>query len=120
MAMHNANKLKIGLFGANCSSGRAVTCNQPHFAIAGVHGLAGLITVLFGTFVALRANELVPGALRFDNFKLFMRTAYSAYMTVTSGRDNALTGILNQRPDVVLPNPYGSGSLNYLNPPSCI
>ena len=25
MAMHNANKLKIGLFGPNCSSGRAVT-----------------------------------------------------------------------------------------------
>ena len=25
MAMHSANKLKIGLFGANCSSGRAVT-----------------------------------------------------------------------------------------------
>lgn len=25
MSMHNANKLKIGLFGANCSSGRAVT-----------------------------------------------------------------------------------------------
>src|SRR5947209_19739371 len=24
-AMHNANRLKIGLFGANCSSGRAVT-----------------------------------------------------------------------------------------------
>src|SRR5436190_14677243 len=25
IAMHNANRLKIGLFGANCSSGRAVT-----------------------------------------------------------------------------------------------
>src|SRR6202047_4994473 len=25
MSMHNANKLKIGLFGATCSSGRAVT-----------------------------------------------------------------------------------------------
>src|SRR3989442_13768828 len=25
MSMHNVNKLKIGLFGANCSSGRAVT-----------------------------------------------------------------------------------------------
>ena len=25
MSMHNANRLKIGLFGANCSSGRAVT-----------------------------------------------------------------------------------------------
>src|SRR5437660_11496691 len=24
-SMHNANRLKIGLFGANCSSGRAVT-----------------------------------------------------------------------------------------------
>jgi len=25
VAMYNGNKLKIGLFGANCSSGRAVT-----------------------------------------------------------------------------------------------
>ena len=25
MAMYNSNALKIGLFGANCSSGRAVT-----------------------------------------------------------------------------------------------
>jgi FMNH2-dependent dimethyl sulfone monooxygenase len=25
MAMYNGNALKIGLFGANCSSGRAVT-----------------------------------------------------------------------------------------------
>ena len=25
MAMYNGNRLKIGLFGANCSSGRAVT-----------------------------------------------------------------------------------------------
>ena len=25
MALHNENKLKIGLFGSNCSSGRAVT-----------------------------------------------------------------------------------------------
>ena len=25
IAMHNANKLKLGLFGANCSNGRAMT-----------------------------------------------------------------------------------------------
>ena len=25
VAMHNANKLKLGLFGANCSNGRAMT-----------------------------------------------------------------------------------------------
>jgi plastocyanin len=48
-----------------------------------VHGLAGTLTVLFGTFVALRANELVPAFLRFHNYKLFMRTAYGAYMLVT-------------------------------------
>ena len=25
VAMHNTNRLKLGLFGSNCSSGRAVT-----------------------------------------------------------------------------------------------
>ena len=25
VAMHNTNKLKLGLFGANCSNGRAMT-----------------------------------------------------------------------------------------------
>jgi plastocyanin len=33
--------------------------------------------------VALRGNELVPRALKFRNYKLFMRTAYGMYMLVT-------------------------------------
>jgi hypothetical protein len=39
------------------------------------------------------------------------------YFTLTSGLDRALNGIANQRPNQVLGNPYGNGSLtNYLNP----
>src|SRR5262249_60201130 len=41
------------------------------------------VTLIFGTFVALRGNELVPRALEFKNYKLFMRTAYSMYILVT-------------------------------------
>jgi hypothetical protein len=39
------------------------------------------------------------------------------YLTVTTGVDRALTGFVNQRPNQILENPYGDGSLrNYLNP----
>src|SRR5262249_60184704 len=50
MAMYNSNKLKIGLFGANCSSGRAVTLVPERWSggwagklkLARVGGAAGL------------------------------------------------------------------------------
>ncbi len=45
-----------------------------------VHACVGTITFLLGVFVVLRANKLVPQALRFKNYKLFMRTSYSLYM----------------------------------------
>ncbi len=48
-----------------------------------LHAVIGLITFLFGVFVVLRANKLVPKAWRFKNYKLFMRTAYSLYMLTT-------------------------------------
>jgi len=32
LAMHSANKLKLGLFGANCSSGRAVTMAEQRWS----------------------------------------------------------------------------------------
>jgi len=46
------------------------------------------------------------------------RWSTGAYLTVTSGLDRALNGdITPQRPNQILPNPYGDGSLkNYLNP----
>ena len=53
------------------------------YAITIAHALIGAIAFPFGMFVVLRANKLVPKALRFENYKLFMRTAYSLYMLAT-------------------------------------
>jgi len=82
------NVLQVGVimlasFARSAAPGIPARLGEPYFAIAVAHGLAGSVTLVFGTFVALRANELVPSWLRFHNFKLFMRTAYGAYMTVT-------------------------------------
>ena len=51
--------------------------------ITAIHAAIGAVTFLLGVFVVLRANKLVPKALRFKNYKLFMRTAYSLYMLTT-------------------------------------
>jgi uncharacterized membrane protein YozB (DUF420 family) len=53
------------------------------YAATGLHALVGLFGVGFGAFVVLRANGLMPAALRFRNYKPFMRTAYSLYMATT-------------------------------------
>ncbi|MGE5123702.1 MAG: DUF420 domain-containing protein [Acidobacteriaceae bacterium] len=58
---------------------------QGDYAVTTVHGLSGAIALLFGVFVALRGNELVPKSLRFNNYKLFMRWAYALYMLSTLG-----------------------------------
>jgi hypothetical protein len=40
-----------------------------------------------------------------------------SWLTITSGQDRTLSGVANQRPQQVLPNPYGDRSLtNFLNP----
>ncbi len=56
---------------------------QPVTAVTTFHAIIGAITFLLGVFVVLRANKLVPHALRFKNYKLFMRTSYSLYMLTT-------------------------------------
>jgi uncharacterized membrane protein YozB (DUF420 family) len=53
------------------------------FIASGIHALVGLFGVGFGAFVVLRANGLMPPALRFRNYKPFMRTAYGLYMAAT-------------------------------------
>ena len=45
---------------------------------------AGTDGFLFGIFVVLRANGLVPERLRFKNYKLFMRSAYALYSLATA------------------------------------
>jgi uncharacterized membrane protein YozB (DUF420 family) len=59
--------------------------NQGDYAVTTVHGLIGAIALLYGLFVMLRGNELVPKSLQFNNYKLFMRWAYALYMLATLG-----------------------------------
>jgi uncharacterized membrane protein YozB (DUF420 family) len=55
------------------------------YAVTSLHALIGTIGMLFGIFVALRGNNLVPKNLQFSNYKLFMRWAYALYMLATIG-----------------------------------
>ncbi len=56
---------------------------EPRVWVTVVHACVGTVTFLLGVFVVLRANLLVPQALRFKNYKLFMRTSYGLYMFAT-------------------------------------
>ena len=57
--------------------------SKPFYAITSLHAFVGFIALTFGLFVTLRGNGLVPKALKFKNYKLFMRIAYSLYMITT-------------------------------------
>lgn len=54
--------------------------SDPFHGLTTVHALLGLIALPFGSFVILRGHKLVPEALRFDDYKTFMRWAYALYM----------------------------------------
>jgi uncharacterized membrane protein YozB (DUF420 family) len=56
---------------------------QASYAVTTVHAVVGLLGVVLGVFVVLRANELVPKRFRFANYKLFMRSSYALYMLAT-------------------------------------
>ena len=58
------------------------------YAVNTAHAVVGAVALVFGVFVALRGNELVPHALKFRNYKPFMRGAYALYMLGT------LTGVI--------------------------
>jgi len=53
------------------------------YAYTTLHSIIGAIGFLFGVFVMLRGNELVPQRLRFSNYKPYMRWAYWLYMLAT-------------------------------------
>ena len=57
---------------------------QGDYAVTTAHALVGSVGLLLGIFVVIRANELGPRALRFSNYKLFMRTSYALYMLATA------------------------------------
>ncbi|MFO7168983.1 MAG: plastocyanin/azurin family copper-binding protein [Chloroflexota bacterium] len=74
----------IGSFLRAAAPGLPQRIAEPYYSVAVAHGLGGLVAFVFGTFVMLRGNGLVPRALRFRNYKLFMRTAYGLYMAATA------------------------------------
>lgn len=45
-----------------------------------IHAAVGFTALVFGLFVTLRANKLMPTFLRFNNYKAFMRVAYVLYL----------------------------------------
>jgi uncharacterized membrane protein YozB (DUF420 family) len=47
------------------------------------HEIVGVAALVFGLFVVLRGNNLVPARLRFNNYKPYMRWAYGLYMAAT-------------------------------------
>ena len=53
------------------------------YGVTTVHAVVGTIGLLLGVFVVLRGNGLVPKALRFKNYKMFMRISYAFYMLAT-------------------------------------
>jgi uncharacterized membrane protein YozB (DUF420 family) len=61
---------------------RDVQGPMPHYfyVITTLHATVGVLALLFGVYVILRGNNLVPEALKFNNYKGFMRLAYTGYM----------------------------------------
>ena len=45
-----------------------------------IHAAVGTAALLFGLYVTLAANKVLPKALRFNNYKAFMRVAYALYL----------------------------------------
>lgn len=70
------------------------------YVISTVHATIGAIAVLYGVFVVLRGNGLMIAPLKFNNYKGFMRLAYTLYIL------NTLIGIwVYLTWFVVIPNP---------------
>ncbi len=55
------------------------------YTVTTAHAIIGFVALIFGLFVVLRGNNfiLIPKALRFNNYKLFMRISYALYMLAT-------------------------------------
>lgn len=53
------------------------------YGITTVHALVGFASLIWGVYVVLVGNGLVPKRLRFTNYKFFMWTAYLLYMLAT-------------------------------------
>lgn len=56
---------------------------KAYYSVATLHAAMGSIAQLFGLYIVLRAGtNLLPKALRFENYKLWMRTALVLWWAV--------------------------------------
>ncbi|GIK58308.1 MAG: hypothetical protein HND44_16220 [Chloroflexi bacterium] len=53
---------------------------EPFYLVTTLHGIVGFFAFVLGVFIVLRANGLMINALKFNNYKLFMRVSYALYM----------------------------------------
>jgi len=53
------------------------------YRVPSIHAAFGLPSVLFGVFVVLRGHNLMIPALKFNNYKPFMRVAFALYVITT-------------------------------------
>ena len=61
----------------------AKTLADPFFAFSTAHAALGTLAELLGLYIILRAGtNLLPQALRFENYKLWMRTALVLWWVV--------------------------------------
>ncbi|MBC8162265.1 MAG: cupredoxin domain-containing protein [Roseiflexaceae bacterium] len=74
----------VGSFLRSVLPGVQQRLDQPYYYVATLHGLVGIFAFVYGSYVALRANEIMPKALRFSNYKVWMRFAYTLYMLATA------------------------------------
>lgn len=75
--------IMVGSFRRSAEPGIPERLGQPYYLVVTLHAAIGSIALLLGAFVALRGNELVPRFLKFNNYKLWMRSAYGLYMLAT-------------------------------------
>ncbi len=59
--------------------------DQGDYAVTTIHAIIGATGLLFGVYVALVGNKILPKRFRFQNYKPYMRLAYSLYMLATLG-----------------------------------
>ncbi len=72
-------------FTAHILPGIPMKLGTGDYAVTTVHALVGAIGLLFGIFVVLQGNNLVPKKIRIKRYKPYMRWAYSLYMLATLG-----------------------------------
>lgn len=53
------------------------------YTVTALHAVIGLCATIFGLFVVLRGHKLMPKFLQFNNYKPFMRAAYTLYIAAT-------------------------------------